>query len=115
MKKWSHELRPFTVLALVDLLVVTGCMSQAQFLASRQPTAIQAAVSRGQFELNCPDAIGQVLFARGYAARITGTHRAGRRTRPVHDRRCGLRPTASLSSVCPMGGDNCTALEGRTG
>ena len=53
--------KSFIVSALITLLFLTGCATQAQFLASKQPTAIQAAVSRGQFEMNCPNATGQVL------------------------------------------------------
>ena len=53
--------KSFMNFALITLLVLTGCTSQAQFLANKQPTAIQAAVSRGQFEMNCPNATGQVL------------------------------------------------------
>ena len=53
--------KSFIIFALINLLVFTGCTSQAQFLANKQPTAIQAAVSRGQFEMNCPNATGQVL------------------------------------------------------
>jgi len=53
--------RSFINFALITFLVLTSCTSQAQFLANKQPTAIQAAVSRGQFEMNCPSATGQVL------------------------------------------------------
>jgi hypothetical protein len=53
--------KSFIVFGLSTLLALTGCTSQTQFLASKQPTAIQAAVSRGQFEMNCPNATGQVL------------------------------------------------------
>src|SRR4030095_1198364 len=38
-------------------------------------------------------------FARDDTTGHSGTLPAGRRTRSVYDRRCGLRPTASLSSL----------------
>src|SRR5262249_58934090 len=50
-----------TCLSLLASLTVGGCMTESQFLASRQPTAIQVAESRGQFEMNCPSAKGEVL------------------------------------------------------
>ena len=53
--------KSLTILALIAPLAVAGCMTEAQFLASKQPTAIQVAVSRGQFEMNCPNATGEVL------------------------------------------------------
>ena len=38
-----------TILWLLAALTAGGCMTESQFLASRQPTAIQVAESRGQF------------------------------------------------------------------
>ena len=46
--------KSLTIWALIAPLAVAGCMTEGQFLASRQPTAIQTALSRGQFEMNCP-------------------------------------------------------------
>ena len=91
--------RSFINFGLITFLFLTGCTSQAQFLANKQPTAIQAAVTRGQFEMNCPSATGQVLSQEVTQPAIQGPRPAGRRTRSVYDRRCRLRPTASLSSL----------------
>src|SRR5512143_1852703 len=41
--------------------LVAGCATQQQQLAQRQPEAIQAALQRGRFDLNCPTATGTVL------------------------------------------------------
>jgi hypothetical protein len=38
-----------------------GCASQQQQLAQKQPAAIQTALQRGRFDLNCPDATATVL------------------------------------------------------
>lgn len=38
-----------------------GCASQQQQLAQRQPAAMQAALQRGRFDLNCPAATATVL------------------------------------------------------
>ena len=43
------------------LLVVTGCATQAQFLDGKQAMAMRTAVSRGQFEMNCPAATGTII------------------------------------------------------
>jgi hypothetical protein len=40
---------------------VTGCATQQQQLATRQPTAIDTALRRGRFDLNCPAATAVVL------------------------------------------------------
>ena len=69
--------KSFIIFALITWLVFTGCTSQAQFLASKQPTAIQAAVTRGQFEMNCPNATGQVLSQEVTQPAIQGPYLQG--------------------------------------
>jgi len=104
---------PLRVSALTLALFAAGCMSQAQFLASKQPTAIQAAVNRGQFELNCPNATGQVLSQEVTQPVLQGPIVQGeeRGLFTIGVAGCGQRRVYQV--FCPMGGDNCTALEGR--
>jgi hypothetical protein len=101
-----------TILALIAL-ASTGCASQAQFLDSRQPTAIQTAVNRGRFDLNCPAATGQVLSREVTQPAIQGPIVQGeeRGLFLIGVEGCGKRQ--SYQVFCPMGGDGCTALEGR--
>jgi len=47
--------------ALVLPLIINACATEAQFLAQNSPSALKAALTRGQFELNCPQATGTVL------------------------------------------------------
>ena len=107
--------KSFIIFTLISLLVLTGCTSQAQFLASKQPTAIQTAVSRGQFELNCPDATGQVLSQEMTQPAIQGPYMGGeeRGLFTIGVAGCGQRRVYQV--FCPVGGDSCTALEGRQG
>jgi hypothetical protein len=102
-------------LALIALIVAlgNGCMSQNQFLASRQPMAIQAAVSRGQFDLNCPTATGQVLSQEVTQPPLQGPLVQGeeRGLFTIGVEGCGRRQ--SYQVLCPMGGNGCTALESR--
>jgi hypothetical protein len=101
--------------ALIGLLFSTGCTSQAQFLANMQPTAIQTAVSRGQFEMNCPNATGQVLSQEVTQPAIQGPYFGGeeRGLFTIGVAGCGQRRVYQV--FCPVGGDSCTALEGRAG
>lgn len=49
------------LLAGATLIVSTGCASQSEILAKQQPMALQTAIKRGQFDLNCPEVTGEVL------------------------------------------------------
>ena len=100
--------------ALIAPLAVAGCMTEGQFLASRQPTAIQTAVSRGQFEMNCPNATGEVLSQELTQPPIEGPLIQGesRGLFTIGVAGCGQRRVYQV--FCPMGGDNCTAFEGQT-
>jgi len=42
-------------------LITTGCASGPPFIDQMQPEAVSMAVRRGQFEMNCPSATGEVI------------------------------------------------------
>jgi hypothetical protein len=47
--------------ALIAVIFSTGCATQSQFLQSKQGIAIQTAMSRAHFEMNCPEAAPTLL------------------------------------------------------
>jgi hypothetical protein len=99
----------------VDERAGTGCLhEQAQFLASRQPTSIQAAVSRAQFEMNCPSATGQVLSQEVTQPALQGPIVQGEERGLFSIGVAGCDQRRVYQVFCPMGGDSCTALEGRS-
>lgn len=53
--------RPWIPLVLAAIAIAPGCATQQQMLQQRQPEAMQTAVTRGRFDLNCPTAMGTVL------------------------------------------------------
>ena len=53
--------RPWILIALGALAFAPGCATQQQMLQQRQPEAMQTALTRGRFDLNCPTATGTVL------------------------------------------------------
>jgi hypothetical protein len=53
--------KPWKLAACIALTIAAGCATQSQQLAARQPAAVQAALERGRFDLNCPTATGTVL------------------------------------------------------
>ena len=71
----------FTRLVVVAALASAGCVSQAQFLDNKQAMAVQTATSRGQFELNCPDASGTILSKEVVQPALEGPLVAGRGNR----------------------------------
>jgi hypothetical protein len=103
-----------TISALIGALGAAGCMTQGQFLATKQPTAIQAAVTRGQFELNCPSATGEVLSQEVTQPAIEGPMVQGEQRGLFTIGVAGCNERRVYQVLCPMGGDSCTALEGRT-
>ncbi|MDD1623637.1 MAG: hypothetical protein LUO94_02590 [Methylococcaceae bacterium] len=56
----SHPIRS-GLAALVWPLIISACATEAQFLAQNAPSALNTALTRGRFELNCPQATGTVL------------------------------------------------------
>ena len=42
-------------------MIISACATEAQFLAQNAPSALNTALARGRFELNCPQASGTVL------------------------------------------------------
>ncbi len=54
-------MKSYTLLLFIVALLGPGCATQSQFLDNNQGSAIQTAVSRAQFEMNCPQATGTVL------------------------------------------------------
>jgi hypothetical protein len=94
---------------LFAVLTATGCMTESQFLASRQPTAMEVAVSRGQSEMKCPSATGEMLdreFTQAIQAPVVEAGYSGLFTFGVTG--CGQRRVYQV--FCPMKGDGCTVL-----
>jgi hypothetical protein len=100
-------------LMLFAAIAAAGCMTEGQFLASRQPTAMEVAVSRGQSEMNCPSATGEMLsqeFTQAVQTPIPQTGYSGLFTIGVTG--CGQRRVYQV--FCAMKGDGCTPLGGGT-
>ena len=101
--------RSVALLVLVMVLVGAGCVSQGQFLDGKQGMAMQTAVSRGQFEMNCPAATGTVLSREVVQPALQGPLLNGiqRAEFTVGVAGCGKRTTFVV--VCPDEGDGCFA------
>ena len=110
-------LRPARILAwpLIAGALVAGCASGPPFIDQMQPEAISMATRRGQFELNCPTATGQLLSRETIQPlvqtwRFQGTVRA---EYTVGVAGCGQRTTYVV--VCPQDGAGCFPAGARVG
>jgi len=90
-------------------LTAAGCASQGQFLDGKQGMAVQTAVNRGQFEMNCPAATGTVLSREVVQPAMQGAFVGGlqRAEYTVGVAGCGKRTTFVV--ICPEEGDGCFA------
>ena len=101
--------KPFTPVVLMAAPAVAGCVSQSQFLDSKQAMAMQTAVSRGQFEMNCPAATGTLLLKEVVQPVLQGPVVGGlqRAEFTVGVAGCGKRNTFVV--IRPDEGDGCFA------
>ncbi len=100
----------YALIGLIALLMVSGCApSQQQMLNNSQAMAVQTAVNRGQFDLQCPSATGIVISREVVQPALQGPWVNGiqRAEFTVGVEGCGRRK--SYIVVCPEGGGGCFA------
>ena len=102
-------LNVYRTVVLAAALVVAGCQTQAQMLASDQATASQVAARRGQFELNCPQVTTTVLSSNVLQPLLWGGEERAEYTIGVAG--CGQRTTYIV--VCALGSPSCFAAASR--
>ena len=100
---------PFVRLTLITTMAVAGCASQSQMIADKQAMAIQTALTRGKFDLNCPGATAEILSTEVTQPAVQGMFAAGiqRAEYTVGVSGCGQRTTFLV--LCPQGGEGCFA------
>ena len=104
------------LLAVIAVFVSVGCQTQQQMVQGQQGMAVQTAVNRARFDMNCQSATGQVLSTNVSQPEIQGTFRSAygvqRFEYTVGVTGCGQRRTYIV--VCPQGGGGgCFAAPGR--
>lgn len=100
-------------LALAGVFAMTGCQTQQQMVQSSQGMAVQTALNRAKFDMNCSSATAQVLSTNVSQPSIQGTfvnaYGVQRLEYTVGVRGCGQRRTYIV--VCPQGGTGCFAAQ----
>jgi hypothetical protein len=107
--------RKFIFLALASVLAAVGCQTQEQMVQGQQGMAIQTALNRARFDMNCPSATGTVLSTNVSQPEIQGRFASAygvqRIVYTVGVTGCGKRRTYVV--ICPQGGGGCFAAPGR--
>jgi hypothetical protein len=93
------------------LVVLSGCVTQQQQLSARQSGAIDTALQRGRFELNCPTATAVVLSQDYIQPAIQGPFVNGmtRLEYTIGVEGCNQRRTYVI--ICQQGTETCFAAE----
>jgi len=113
-KRWTY----FALFGAVACMGA-GCPTQQQQLAAKQPVAMETALQRGRFDLNCPTATAIILSQDFIQPAIQGPWVNGmqRVEYTVGVEGCNQRKTYIV--ICQEGTDTCFAanpdLRGRVG
>ena len=97
------------------VLATAGCQTQQQMVQSSQGMALQTALNRAKFDMNCSSATGQVLSTNvsqpSVQGRFASAYGVQRMEYTVGVTGCGKRRTYIV--VCPEGGTGCFAAPAR--
>ena len=94
------------LLISVASLMVEGCASGPPFIDQMQPQAVNMAVRRGQFEMNCPAATGEMISRETLQPLVETFRYSGpdRAEYTIGVSGCGQRATYIV--ICPDNGSN---------
>jgi len=107
-----NSIRFIAAIAAVSA-VAAGCTSTAEYMQKLEPQAIQTAVNRGKFELNCPAATGEVISKDMLQPAVQGIRFSGpeRAEYTVGVSGCGQRATYLV--ICPLDQSGCWSAGAR--
>jgi hypothetical protein len=93
-------------IAAICIAGLVGCQSTDQQLDTQQQQAVDTALQRVKFDMNCPSATGQVL-SRQMLQPVSMRFGVERAEYTVGVEGCGQRQTIVV--VCPQDGSGCFA------
>ena len=100
-------------IGLSALVVVAGCTSTAQYMQKIEPEAVQTAVNRGKFEMNCPAATGSVISKEMMQPAIQGVRFSGPERAEYTVGVAGCDQRATYLVICPLNGNGCFSAGAR--
>lgn len=103
-----------SIVVIIIAAAAAGCASGPPFIDQMQPEAVSMAVRRGQFEMNCPAATGEMISRETIQPVIMNPRFGGtvRAEYTVGVAGCGKRATYVV--ICPQDQSSCFAAAGRS-
>jgi len=98
-----------TLCMLIAALAAAGCQTQAQFLQSMEEQAMQTALARGKFEMNCPASTASVLSQEVIQPPLRGPYYVGPERAEFTIGVAGCSQRATYLVICPQDGNGCFA------
>jgi len=95
-------------------IAMFGCTTDAQYMQKLQPQAVQTAVNRGKFEMNCQQMTGEVISEDMLQPAIQGFYARGGPERAEYTigvAGCGQRATYMV--ICPLNQNGCWSVGAR--
>jgi hypothetical protein len=99
--------------ATAAVAAVAGCTSTAEYMQKLEPQAVETAVNRGKFEMNCPAATRSILSKDMLQPAVQGIRFSGpeRAEYTVGVSGCGQRATYLV--ICPLDQSGCWSAGSR--
>jgi hypothetical protein len=89
--------------------IAAGCATQTQMLDQRQDGAVQTALARGRFDLNCPSATATVLSRDFIQPAVQGPWVSGLERIEYTVGIAGCNQRSTYVVICQEGTDTCFA------
>ena len=96
-------------LTCMAVAMATACATQQQTLAQKQDAAVQVALERGRFELNCPAATATVLSRDYIQPAVQGPWVSGMQRAEYTIGVAGCDHRTTYVVLCQVGTDTCVA------
>ena len=96
------------ICATLGLAALAACTTTAEYMQQAEPQAVQIAVNRGKFELNCQSVTGQVISKDMLQPAFQGFYAFGGPERAEYTigvAGCGQRATYLV--ICPLNQTGC--------
>jgi len=102
-------MKTMTLFGISALGFLAGCFSQNEMLDRDQAMAMQTAVNRARFDMNCPSAAGELLSREVVQPSMQGPWVHGINRAEFTIGVAGCEKRKSYIVICPEGGNGCFA------